>query len=853
MSGQSIPRHRRLRLRLLAVASGLAAGAALLLSASGAVAATGRLSAQYQGYASGGSHDPYAGDNPQDVHVDGFGGQPVVTGYVRLNLDSLPAGSTIDGLKLTLTPNSSQSDNVAAAQAAIEACILDQPLSSNGYQASPPPYDCNKVHATGASQANGDWTFELAPLARQWEQKGNTGLALVAYPPPNGTPIGAAPSAWSVAFDHTKTAAAADYTPGALSSTTFFGPAAVPAPVQPVPGGVVPAPAPAVQPAPAVNPVPAPSVPPSPGRAATPTTPTIGSAPPQATQARVSNRWVWLTAALGGAALLMLLVGAGQQLLRGGGPLRLGARLGSALSVSRSQLATPVAVLALAAVFALGFTGQALGVTGGAAGGSALGAAGGTGGSGGTGSGSAPGSTATGSSSAPGSTGPGATGRGSLGPGGSGPGSGPSGIAASTNGGLDGPGVTSTTVRLGFVYVTNTQAANNAFGFKVADVGNEQSEEQALVAYVNHHGGIAGRQIQPVYVAVDNAQAESDPTIGEEVCHKLTEDYHVFAVIGGAGPPDDANANACYAQAGTLNFDAQAAVDLTFLKQASPYIWPTEEAALDRTMRMEIGGLQNRGFFSGSPNHKLGVVIAQDPVNDRVYQQVTLPALQAAGVRSPDTFYVPHDTVSDIANTMKQAVVHFQVDGVTNVIFQGGGSYGVGSYAILFMVDAASQHYNPRYGLSSDDAPVALAQNVPEDQLQGALAVGISPGTDTDDQHYGQWPFTPGEKKCASIESAAGNSFSSREGALVIILLCDSVFEFQDGAQALSGQPLNAQLWADQAMKLGSNVFNAGMYRRYIGPGHWDTAGGYRLLHAMLNCEGSSACFVYDNANTYSG
>src|SRR5205807_8701176 len=163
------------------------------------------------------------------------------------------------------------------------------------------------------------------------------------------------------------------------------------------------------------------------------------------------------------------------------------------------------------------------------------------------------------------------------------------------------------------------------------------------------------------------------------------------------------------------------------------------------------------------------------------------------------------------------------------VIFQGGGSYGVGSYAILFMVDAASQHYNPRYGLSSDDAPVALAQNVPEDQLQGALAVGISPGTDTDDQHYGQWPFTSGEKKCASIESAAGNSFSSREGALVIILLCDSVFEFQDGAQALSGRPLNAQLWADQAMKLGPNVFNAGMYRRYIGPGHWDAAGGYRL------------------------
>ena len=100
------------------------------------------------------------------------------------------------------------------------------------------------------------------------------------------------------------------------------------------------------------------------------------------------------------------------------------------------------------------------------------------------------------------------------------------------------------------------------------------------------------------------------------------------------------------------------------------------------------------------------------------------------------------------------------------------------------MVDAESQHYNPRYGLSTDDGPVALAQNVPQDQLQNALAVGIIPGADTDDQHYGQWPYTPNEKQCAAIQAAGGNSFSSREGALVIIALCDTVFELQGGSGA---------------------------------------------------------------------
>lgn len=823
---------RPIRVGVLTLA---ASATAVILTAPTASAANGQVSAQYQGYgtASGGT-DPYANDNPQDVHVDGFGGQPVVTGFIKLNLDSLGTGATINGLELKLTPNSSQSDNVNSAAASIEACLLTQPLSSNGYQSTPPTYDCT-THVNGEPQSDGTWNFELQPLAQRWEHGQNTGLALVAFSPPNGTPVTqASPSAWSVAFDHTKTTGTVDYQPGSLSSSSFFSGAVPAVPPAAASGNGI-----GVAPAPAVNPAPAPAV--STPPPATPTARPSSVARPSAIgQPRSTNNWVWIAVALLGAVVLMVVVTAAQQVMRGGS-LSFLKRTGAALAASRSQLATPVAVLAMASVFALGFAGQLPGLAS-------------QGGSGGTSSGSS-GSASPGAFAAPGGSGSaGGGGASGGGTGGSAASSAAAAAAASTNGGQDGIGVTSTTVRLGFVYVTNSQAANDAFGVHVANTGNQQAEEQALVTYINKHGGIGGRQIQPVYVSEDNAQAETDPTIGEEMCKTMTEDYHVFAVIGGAGPPDDWESNACYAEAGTLNFDGeQAAPDLAFLKQASPYIWMTEDAALDRTMRWEIAGLQSRGYFAkpATGNNKLGVIIAQDPVNQRVWQQVTLPALQAAGVSNPDTFYVPHDTISDIANTMKQAVVRFQVDGVTNVMFQGGGNYGAGSYALLFMLDAESQHYTPRYGLSSDDAPVALVGNVPQDQFQNALAVGTIPGADTDDQHYGQWPYTPGEKQCGAIEAAAGNSFTSREGALVIIDLCDSMFELQDGAAALVNQPLNAQLWANQVMKLGSNIFNAGMYKRFIGPGHWDAAGGYRLLHAVLNCEGSNACFEYDNSNTY--
>ena len=844
----------------LLVAMAAAAAGFALATAPNASADTGQIAAQYQGYTTPGGQDPYASSNPQDVHVGGFGGQPGVTGLIRLNLESLPTGSTIDGLTLVLAPNSSQTDNVEPGQAAIQACILDQPLSSDGYQANPPSYDCNAVHATGEPQPDGSWVFSLAPLADRWQHDGNTGLALVAYPPGNGTPVQAAPSAWSVGFDHTRTAAKVDYTPGSPSGASF---GVLPAPASSGSTGTLPAvaPGPAVQalppvaPAPAVSAAPQPA--PAPSSAATGGSGTATPAQAPAAAPHVVAQWVWLTACLGGAAVLMVVVSAMQQLLRTGAvDMRL--RLGPALQAARSQLATPVAVLALASVFALGFAGQLTAATG--PGATAQGSASGPGGTAGSGSGGGAAGGARGGSS-PGAT-PGGYSAGSAAQG-SGGGNASSVSAAqasafaASNGGRDGPGVTSTTVRIGFIDLTNSQAANQAFGIQVGSQGPQHDIEQTMVDWINHNGGLAGRQIQPVYIQEDNGQAESDPTINEKACKTMTEDYHVFAVIGGAGPPDDVEANSCYASAATLNFDEQwASVSLAFLRAESPYIWFTADTALDRTMLWEVAGLQSRGFFKGGPNYKLGVVIAGDKLNEKIYAQVTQPALQNAGVTNIDTFEVPHDTISDVANTMKQAVAHFQVDGVTNVIFQGGGYYGNGSYATLFLLDAESQHYTPRYGFSTDDGTTAQVQNVPEDQFTNALAIGTIPGIDADDAHYAPWPSTPAEKKCASIEAKtyqpdSRSSVSGSNSALEMLDICSAMLELQQGAQSLVGQPLNAQLWANSAMQLGSSLFNAMAYTADIGPDHWDAPGGYRLLHAVLNCEGSHACFEYDNSTVY--
>src|SRR5207248_3499807 len=98
---------------------------------------------------------------------------------------------------------------------------------------------------------------------------------------------------------------------------------------------------------------------------------------------------------------------------------------------------------------------------------------------------------------------------------------------------------------------------------------------------------------------------------------------------------------------------------------------------------------------------------------------------------------------------------------------------------------------------------------------------------------------------------AAGNGASSREAALAALTYCTIMFQFQQAAQPLTGQPLNAQLLGDQLMKLGLSTFTALLVRADFGPSHWDASGGYMLLHAVQNCEGSNACFEYDNRNIY--
>jgi Periplasmic binding protein len=87
-----------------------------------------------------------------------------------------------------------------------------------------------------------------------------------------------------------------------------------------------------------------------------------------------------------------------------------------------------------------------------------------------------------------------------------------------------GVGVTATTVKVGISLVDFTCIEQFVDQIRL----NQQQVYQAFIDDINAHGGVAGRQIVPVYLSfcpIQNAQALT-------LCTKFTEDDKVFAVVG---------------------------------------------------------------------------------------------------------------------------------------------------------------------------------------------------------------------------------------------------------------------------------------------------------------------------------
>lgn len=398
--------------------------------------------------------------------------------------------------------------------------------------------------------------------------------------------------------------------------------------------------------------------------------------------------------------------------------------------------------------------------------------------------------------------------------------------------GMSGYGFDAKHVYIGVGVSSDASAFAKSIGLAI-QTGNEQAQEQALIDYINAHGGLAGRQIVPVWYDVNSYQYSSDPAgTAQSECATWTQDHHVFAAIEAMAYPD--NGIACLAKAHTVAFNSGGAapVETAELQHYSPYFYTPGMAESSRLVGPLIDALVREGYFRGwdttnaAPGTapvKIGVFYASDRTD---LLNLTKAALARYGMTVTDTFY--QGSASDDSQ-LPGAMLKFKADGVTHVL-----TYG--SLAGLPEI-AAGQGYYPRYGVSSwDGLQISQAAGSPKD-FAGALGIAWTPLLDVDAAH------DPGEsaaeKKCVQIEHAAGQDTSNRTTQAVMAAECGQWFLLQG---ALAGVSLLSPSSVQQGIDAVGARFDSPLtFGERFGPNRHAGAAVYRPV-AFLN---SCSCFAY--------
>jgi len=400
------------------------------------------------------------------------------------------------------------------------------------------------------------------------------------------------------------------------------------------------------------------------------------------------------------------------------------------------------------------------------------------------------------------------------------------GGAGSARGSLSGStpaAPTKGTVKIGFGYPKNLSAAYAAFGANNLTGDDWKVYIEPIVAWVNAHGGLAGRAVTAVYHA-------TDPTSGtfqsqaEAACAAFTQDDKVFAVVGTVLAENEVD---CLAKTNTPFLAQSAALFERANYTRHPGImWQPFMVSAERQGPW-IDSLVTQGYFGTGA--KIGLLDMDHPMYKRFADGVIKPRLASHGLQVADTvsFTVP-DSAAGAGSLFTQAsnaVLRFRSEGITHVILSPSGS----AIPFAFMQPAESQGFRPRYGLNSLDVPAFLTQNVQLAQLHGALGVGWLPASDLFYKEVAHG-VNPAEDLCYAITKRNG----------------DEVKRYCDGLFFLKAALDRAPEFSAAGLRVGADSLGTGYDSPWtlatrFAPGRFDGARQARPLAFVDDC----GCFRY--------
>lgn len=393
---------------------------------------------------------------------------------------------------------------------------------------------------------------------------------------------------------------------------------------------------------------------------------------------------------------------------------------------------------------------------------------------------------------------------------------------------------------IALAYTEDGAEANAAIGAAGVTQGDPRRQYETMIDWVNAQGGVAGRELVPVWHRYRVASGESFSAQDQAACTTYTQDNEVFVSLASGAGGDD-NFLACMENAGVpILATSRIDDDDTFRR------FPRYNALLglsnDMIARVWPGGLDEGGYFeetSALEDVKIGLVTYDMPAFRNPVERNLRPAMRAVGQEFEDEVYIrPPDNINDVgqmAAEMGSAILRFRQQGIEHVmIFDASNAL----ITLLFMQAAENQGYRPRYGLNSSNGGQVMADLVPDGQLRDAVSVGWNPTFDVPEGDFTDW--SPARALCDRIYEEANISFDNTNAQIVGYIQCDQVRGLMESVNASQG-PLSADSVNQGLARLGSSFDSAAYIATRFAPDRRFGLARYRLAAYFDDC----ACFKY--------
>ena len=381
-------------------------------------------------------------------------------------------------------------------------------------------------------------------------------------------------------------------------------------------------------------------------------------------------------------------------------------------------------------------------------------------------------------------------------------------------------------VKVGVLYVDGADKVGSALGIGGLTTGDAQAQAKAVFAWVNAHGGLAGRRIAASYSAVSAQDALNNPQLAQETaCRKLTEDDKVSFVVSYVNlfPAT----MACFAQGRAAVVDDQSLLTDDDQRRYGAFLAAPGDYSAGRLLRELVDALWRTGWLTATS--KVGAYHWDDPAMGRIVKEALVPALARHGLK-----LTAEEAVSSSAAGVSQnsgVVVRLRAAGVDRII-------PVLANPIFLMQAASSQHYNPRYALYSSFGPGALVETAaPKDQLVGSAGIGWQPYLDIGGGKK-PGPVSTNETLCFDLMDKAGQRSTSATTKGLQLNLCSVILYLKYAADRLGGVPGDLVVAAHRAVGATfrpADTFRSDVSRRV------DGASAYRDLAYDQDC----SCYQY--------